>query len=188
MRNKAVSELRKAKQQYINNLSKAPNTKQFWSAIKSLNGSCASRVPTLSCNTGLGTITDDKQKVKVLNEFFHSCFNTALPPLTQEEDSEPIVPTLCPEDLLCTEEEVLDLLQQLDTSKSSGPDGISAKMLKGVASSLAPVLVQIFNLSILDVKVPSQWKFSRVVPIPKGSSTNPSPSNFRPISLLSVTS
>ena len=79
-------------------------------------------------------------------------------------------------------------LQQLDTSKSSGPDGISAKMLKGVASSLAPVLVQIFNLSILDAKVPSQWKFSRVVPIPKGSSTNPSPSNFRPISLLSITS
>ena len=46
LRNKAVSELRKAKQQYINNLSKAPNTKQFWSAVKSLNGSCASRVPT----------------------------------------------------------------------------------------------------------------------------------------------
>ena len=87
LRNRAVSELRKAKQQYINNLSKAPNTKQFWSAIKSLNGSCASRVPTLSCNTDSETITDDKQKAKVLNEFFHSCFNTALPPLTQEDFS-----------------------------------------------------------------------------------------------------
>ena len=73
LRNKAVSELRKAKQQYINSnyLSKAPKliqNMQFWSAVKSLNGSYASRVPTLSCNVGLGTITDDKQKVKILNE------------------------------------------------------------------------------------------------------------------------
>ena len=188
LRNRAVSELRKAKQQYINNLSKAPNTKQFWSAIKSLNGSCASRVPTLSCNTDSETITDDKQKAKVLNEFFHSCFNTALPPLTQEEDPEPTIPVPCPEELLCTEEEVLDLLQQLDTSKSNGPDGISAKMLKGVANSIAPVLAKVFNLSIVKAKVPSYWKSSRVVPIHKGSGTNSSPSNFRPISLLSITS
>ena len=78
----------------------------------------------------------------------------------------------------------MDLLQQLDISKSSGPDGISAKMLKGVASSIAPVLVKIFHLSIFKAKVPSRWKFSRVVAIPKGSSTNPSPSNFRSPSYL----
>ena len=44
-------------------------------------------------------------------------------------------------------------------------------MLKGVASSIATVLVKIFNLSILKAKAPSRWKFSRVVPILKGSST-----------------
>ena len=39
------------------------------------------------------------------------------------------------EELLCTEEEVLDLLQELDTSKPSGCDNISAKMLKCQYSS-----------------------------------------------------
>jgi hypothetical protein len=48
---------------------------------------------------GNNLVSNDKQKVKVLNEFFHSCFNTALPPLIQEEDSEPAP---CPDD------EVLD--------------------------------------------------------------------------------
>ena len=63
-------------------------------------------------------------------------------------------------------------------------------MLKGVAASIAPVLTQLFNISIANAKVPSVWKSSRVVPIPKakGSNTNPSPSNFRLISLLSITS
>ena len=187
LRNSAVRELRKAKQQYINNLSKAPKTKQFWSAIKSLNGSNSSRIPALSCNTE--TITDDKMKAEAINTFFHGCFNTALPPLSQE-DPEPTDPATCPDELLCTEEEVFDLLQELDISKSNGPDNISAKMLKGVAASIAPVLTQLFNISIANAKVPSVWKSSRVVPIPKakGSNTNPSPSNFRPISLLSITS
>ena len=38
LRNKAMKDLRKANKRYISNLSKAPNTKQFWSVIKSLNG------------------------------------------------------------------------------------------------------------------------------------------------------
>ena len=97
-------------------------------------------------------------------------------------------PAGCPEELLCTEEEVLDLLLALDTTKSNGPDGISAKMLRGVACSLAPVLVKLFNLSITSCSLPSSWKTSQVVPIPKGSSASSSPSNFRPISLLSITS
>ena len=66
-------------------------------------------------------------------------FNTALPPLSQE-DPEPSDPATCPEELLCTEEEVFDLLQELDISKSNGPDNISVKMLKGIAASIAPVL------------------------------------------------
>ena len=37
-RNGVVKHLSKAKR-YISNLSKAPNTKQFWSVVKSLNGS-----------------------------------------------------------------------------------------------------------------------------------------------------
>ena len=76
----------------------------------------------------------------------------------------------------------------LDSTKSNGPDGISAKMLKGVAGSVTPVLVHLFNLSISNATVPSTWKASRIVPIPKDSTQNPTPSNFRPISLLSVTS
>ena len=132
------------------------------------------------------TVTYDKRKAEVLNLFFHSCFNSALPPLSAE-NLVTLNPTDCPEELPCTEE-VFGLLSTLDTTKSNGPDGISAKMLKGVACSLTPVLVKLFNLSITSCSLPFSWKTSRVVPIPKGSSTNSNPSNYRPISLLSITS
>ena len=73
----------------------------------------------------------------------------------------------------------------LDTSKSSGPDGFSARMLKSTAANIAPSIAQLFNLSISLGKVPSAWKLSFVVPIPKSSRTS-EPNNYRPISLLCV--
>ena len=61
-------------------------------------------------------------------------------------------------------------------------------MLKSTSSSIASPLCHIFNLSISSGLVPLDWKFSSVVPIPKSSPTSSSPSNYRPISLLSLVS
>ena len=62
-----------------------------------------------------------------------------------------------------------------------------ATMLKHTASSIAPSVTALFNLSIQSVQVPAEWKKSQVVPIPK-SSDQASPSSYRPISLLSILS
>ena len=120
----------------------------------------------------------------MLNEFFCSCFNTAFPPLTPM-CNQPSSHT--EESLLCTEDEVCHLLLTLDTTKSSGPDGISTAMLKHTADTIAPSLTKIFNLSLHLGQLPSQWKHSLIVPIPK-SSTMGSPSCYRPISLLPIVS
>ena len=45
-----------------------------------------------------------------------------------------------PEEMFCTEEEVLDLLLTVDSSKATGSDGISGRMLKSTAHSIAPGL------------------------------------------------
>ena len=50
-----------------------------------------------------------------------------------------------PEEIFCTEEEVLDLLLTVDTSKATGSDGISGRMLKSTAHSIAPDLTEMFN-------------------------------------------
>ena len=89
----------------------------------------------------------------------------------------------CPQGILCTEEEVFCMLNSLNTTKANG---ISA-LLKNTAPSITPFLMKLLNLSIQSSRLPEAWKLSSVVPIPKGNE-HETPSNYRPISLLSVTS
>jgi len=79
------------------------------------------------------TVTKD---FDMLNQYFSECFDMAQPPLSSRYE-EPNIGNY-PEDFLCTEEEVYEMLLSLDTSKANGPDGISAKMLKGTALSITP--------------------------------------------------
>ena len=90
-------------------------------------------------------------------------------------------------DILCTEEEVFTLLSSIDPTKYSGPDSITPKMLKSTAAAITPFVPRLFNLSLMLGKLPTEWKTARVVPIPKSSQTS-DPSNYRPVSLLSILS
>ena len=92
-----------------------------------------------------------------------------------------------PDEILCSEEEVLQLLSNLDVSKANGPDNISAHMLKATTSSIAPSVTLLFNQSLKLGCFPTPWKQSNVVAIPKSKNFS-SPSNYRPISLLPVLS
>ena len=85
------------------------------------------------------------------------------------------------------EAEVYDLIVGLDPNKSTGPDGISAKMLKGTVDAIVPSLTTLFNLSLTTGSFPELWKLARIVPVSK-SDVLTAPSNYRPISILSVVS
>jgi len=64
----------------------------------------------------------------MLSEHFYRNFSHSVPPLDLSEDSKlTLDENDCPTNLLCTEDEILQLLQNLDVSKSNGPDGISAE-------------------------------------------------------------
>ena len=86
-----------------------------------------------------------------------------------------------------TPTDVEDLLQQLDTSKSNGSDGIPTRLLKEAASELPPYLSALFNLSFETGQTPQEWRDAPVTPIHK-KGTKSSPTNYRPISLLPVVS
>ena len=124
-------------------------------------------------------------KATILNNFFYTCFNKDQPLLSNSQADfayDTLHSSYCPIDLLCTEDSVQDMLMQLHTSKSTGIDGISPKMLKCaslVSSSTARLLSNLFNLSITTGMFPAAWKVGRVTPIPKAP-------GYRPISVLPV--
>lgn len=181
VRNQTVQQLRSAKRSYLAQLNPR-DPKSFWKTVKFLNKN-QNTIPTLSQGDIVASTSTDK--ANMLNEFFSSCFNTDFPPLTplfkQNQNS------FTEELMFCTEDEICHLLLTLDVAKASGPDGISPMMLKHTAVAIAPSLTKLFNLSIGLAQLPSQWKHSLIVPIPKSSSTD-SPSCYRPISLLPIVS
>ena len=77
---------------------------------------------------------------------------------------------------------VWKVLLQLNTSKSSGPDGIFAIVLKSCAPELAPVLNKLFQLSYNHGIFLSSWKLAHILTIPKKGNKS-DPSNYRPIAI-----
>ena len=89
--------------------------------------------------------------------------------------------------LTIAREGVLKLLTNLKPNKASGPDGISARVLKEAASELAGPLCNIFNMSLQYCSVPDDWRHANVTPIfKKGDRSRPE--NYRPISLTCIAS
>ena len=176
--------LREAKRNFFRRINPR-YPKEFWKACKMLNWASTS-IPTLqtSCNIA----PNEYWKGTAFKLIFASCFNNAFAPLKNDDFLSIPCPDSIPEDLLCNEIQICDMLASLDASKSNGPDNnIPARMLKATAASIAPSVASLFNLSLKLGRVPLKWKESRVVPIPKVPAPK-TPDNFRPISLLSVLS
>lgn len=82
-------------------------------------------------------------------------------------------------------DEILSAIRCLKNSGScSGPDAISARLLKAIASSIAEPLCYLFNHSISSGCFPAQLKTAKVIPVHKKDATDDI-ANYRPISLLS---
>ena len=52
-------------------------------------------------------------------------------------------------------DEVEHLLSSVDPSKASGPDGISARMLRATAAGIAPAVTASYNLSLIRGQLPN---------------------------------
>ena len=184
IRNRVVTQLRNAKSSYFRNLNPQSNSIKFWSAMKYLNKKHKS-ISVL--NHGSVTANTNEEKANMLNSFFSTCFNPAFPPLSPSNVSTSNTCDISStDDLLCTDKEVYGMLSSV-VSKASGPDGVSAIMLKMTGEFIAPSVCKLFNISLQTGRVPQGWKQSIIVPVPKTSAAC-TPDNYRPVSLLSVLS
>ena len=107
-RNEVANKLKRTKRNYFSTLNPA-DQKAFWKATKFITKK-ETRIPFLrNCNGDI--ISDDEGKAAILNNFFTQCFNTSIPVLS-DDDISTFVDNDTDEyaELLCTEEEVLDML------------------------------------------------------------------------------
>ena len=80
--------------------------------------------------------------------------------------------------------EVYNELRKINPNKSSGPDGVSARLIKEFAYEISVPFTDILNCSFKEGIVPHQWKKAIVVLIPK--QTTARIDELRPVSLTSI--
>jgi len=75
-----------------------------------------------------------------------------------------MVPTIHIEDLTISRDGVKKRLRNLNITKAYGPDSIPYRFLKELSFEIAPILSAIFQQSLKDGVVPSDWKKADVAP------------------------
>ena len=175
---------RKAYKDYIEHVISpdcTSNPKRFWSFINSKKTESVG-VSALKSTDGL-TYSDTMTKANILNNQFSSVFNTN--ECTSNIQEVKNVSTTM-DKIIVTENGVAKLLKNLKIHKASGPDGLSTRLLKELANELAPIFTALFQTSLSEGTLPSEWKKADVVPIYKKGAKNKA-ENYRPVSLTSVT-
>ena len=191
IRNKIVNKLKSAKDKHYDKTTQKIETQQFcskdwWKMVKEV--SCftnkSSELDVLINENGI-VINDDEEKANLLNNYFaiQSTMNTAdLNPPSLPVSSDPNL-----ESVTIINQDIIDVLQCLDTNKACGPDSINPILLKEAANELCYPLCKLFNLSLSTCIYPEQWKLAHIVPVFKKDDPQKI-ENYRPISLLSILS
>ena len=184
LRNQVTSATRRDRIAFERNISKEikNDNKLFWRYVNSQRNS-KTTIPDLKRKDGTLT-SDDKEKAELLNEQFTSVF-------TDEDITN--IPTIDPlpvdtklENIDIKIHDVQKLLKGLRTQKSCGPDGVHPYLLKNPSDLMAIPLTLIYNLTIQSGKIPEIWKQGIVSALFK-KGKRCLPSNYRPITLTSVT-
>ena len=166
-----------------NSLVENKNSKSWWRTVKRVLGKGSFRsFPPMRYNDTY--LTENRDKATAFNSSFLSNSNidtshAQLPPSINHQENLTTI--------TASEQEVYDLLLSLDTSKATGPDGISAKLLFEAGRAIVPTLTRLFNLCLTLSKFPQMWKYANVLPLHKKGATSEC-CNYRPVSLLSCTS
>ena len=191
-RNKVVFEIRKSRNDYYNNYfnTHKNNMKKLWSGIRSIINVSSKSGYCISQLIQDGKETDDpKTMANIFNKFFVNVSQkvTSGIPRTRK----------CPLDYLkqrndkslflsnATPEEIEALINSLQEGKAVGPYSVPIKLLKMISRPISLPLCLIINESFTSGIFPDNLKLAKVITLyKKGSRDNPT--NYRPISLLSI--
>ena len=159
-------------------------SKEFWKITKKILNPGKSSIPTIV--NGPEILPSASDKASLFAEMFSKNStlddsNVPLPDFPLRTDKK-----LCDAKIAACDVEFF--ICDLSVSKATGPGDIPVIVLKNIAPELSPILEKLFNLCIKRKCFPSIWKESSVCPVYKNKGERSDPSNYRPISLLSIIS
>ncbi len=89
------------------------------------------------------------------------------------------------ESIVIKETDVMASLRKLKSNKTTGPDGLKARLLKDCAPQLKGVFTRLFQFLLDKSAVPKLWKYSVIQPVAKKPGAS-MPNDYRPIAITSI--
>jgi ribonuclease P/MRP protein subunit RPP40 len=185
----AVATCRMAKRNYEQKLANdvRNNSKSFFAYVRSKQRT-KDRVGPLKDSTG-NLVIDDEKAACLLNTYFGTVFTnedrTNIPDPVQVFKGSVEQTGLVGLSALLSSNIVEKKLQELQTDKCPGLDGIHPKLLFELRKEVCIPLANLFNLTLKSGVVPTEWKDAGVTPLfKKGKKTDVQ--NYRPVSMTSI--
>ncbi len=163
-------EIRVAKRNYsgkLRNKFSSSDSASVWKGMKDIT----------SYKTPSPSTLENQQLADDLNKFYSRFEKTPFTP--------PATPLSPRPALQIREDYVRQVFKKNKRRKAPGPDGVSPACLKTCADQLAPIFTQIFNRSLELCEVPSCFKRSTIIPVPKKPKIT-GLNDYRPVALTSV--
>ena len=185
-RNRTKNAIKHAKSIYItelleNNKNDAP---KFWKTIKTILPNHKSKnnlIHLINQETRQGI--PESETAQYINDYFSSVGAQLSSKLSQEWSNTCHIYPKQFQLMRVNTDDVINVIKNIDISKSSGIDYISSRFIKDAFLAIVEIITHLFNVSINSGCFPTEWKIATVVPIPKnGDPTDIN--NLRPISIL----
>ena len=140
-----------------------------------------STIPPLINDTNANIAVEDEEKAELLNNYF-----TGISTIPDPDDDLPNFSSRTEHEITdfeITQENIIDIIKSLKINKAPGIDSISHHILKNTVDTISIPLL-LFNKCIEYSQFPNVWNKAHVMLISKKGDKH-SPSNYRPIALLS---
>ena len=188
-RNQCQMVLRDAKSSYAKSIQdridqERLGSREFWRITNKILNRGKSPIPTII--NGPEVISSSSDKAKLFGSIFAS--NSTLDDSNHPLPGFPSCTDSLVSDIKISVKEVSRLIHDLESTKATGPDQVPVVVLKNLSPEISPILTKLFNRCVKEKCFPSSWKVSSICPVFKNSGERSSPSQYRPISLLSVIS
>ena len=164
------------------------NSKKIWTGINTLLNRHKKKQGTIYLEDN-GFISDPGKVANKFNDFFLNVADKLSAKIVNKNSSHQDYLKNPNESKFClketTPDEVIKIVDKLDSKKSSDYYNISPEIVKISSQVVADSLAIIFNRCIKEGRFPNTLKLAKVIPIHKGDSVL-TVSNYRPISLLPI--
>ena len=90
-------------------------------------------------------------------------------------------------DITLTDSIIIEVIKELCSNSAGGPDDIHTSLLINCTDETAPIFKIVFSHSLSSSPIPTSFKETVIIPVFKAGDKS-LPSNYRPLSLISVLS